>query len=124
MELLPAIDEEKELLILDRTYVGNLNDAKFHFQITYCKDSSQFMLKEGILCSGTNYPKIKEIILNSDNTRLRIKTEFIICEPDAGQNILLVSASHLEVYNELVELHRNGWTHPLVDEFNIIGVFK
>ena len=122
MELLPTIDEEKELLILDRTYADRR--SRIQFQIIYDKETLQFTLKSAFHYGNDVYPLIKQIVLNDEGTHLSFSTEYIICEKDMGRTRMLVGTNHLEVYNELVELYRNGLTHPLVDEWNLIGVFK
>lgn len=122
MELLPAIDEEKELLILDRKYADR--QSRIQFQIIYGKETLQFTLKSAFHYGNDVYPLIKQIVLNDESTNLSFSTEYIICEKDMGQTRILVGTNHVEIYNELIELYRNGWAHPLVDEWLIIGVFK
>lgn len=120
MNELPAINEDTELLIHDKKYdIGNLIRQ---CRIIYCKYTGQFTLEYFDKFRDFAAP-IQKQIMNRENVHL------ITC-PEAFGNVVVCGPVHIakedefDTFEAIVQLYNNGFQHPLVDEFEGVGVFK
>ena len=119
MDLLPAIDEATEILLFEVQRVMKYHNI--HLHIIYLKETGQFMLK--LLSRNKYFKKVfKYFGLNLNDETVEISQDNIIIED--GHKLEVNRVDTPDIYNQIVEIKENGWTHPLVDEWESIGILK
>ena len=119
MDLLPAIDEERELLIHNATY--DMIAYITQYQIIYYKETGKFIMKN--LYRNKYFHMFEEMTFTLNDETVTISQDQIIID-NGLRTICINRVNYQRSCDQIVELKENGWTHPLVDEWESICVFK
>lgn len=135
----PPIDNDTELLIHEsNAYIYKFLDMTTRYRIIYSKETRLFTLLQlrvniGIYANKGVFDSFETQILRSEN-KLCVQNCFdvtcLVWKTFEDDNLCLLPRvsikqhHHPETYELVLQLYNNGFQHPLVDEFEGVGVFK